>query len=100
MEMNARIDGRFGLAQGAADLPFVLRREDVDVDLLALRQELRQAGPETGNFLERIGETDAFGPRPSQPRCSCRSHSAGMRKPSERGVASPTGDAVMARARV
>ena len=45
MKMDARVDRRVGFLQRGADVDFVLGREDIDVDLLALGEKLGQSAP-------------------------------------------------------
>ncbi len=67
--MDARIYRRIRLLQCGTDIELMLGRKDVDMDVLALRQQLRQSGPEGGNGFERTGEADAFRSWPGKPGC-------------------------------
>ena len=57
MEMDARIDGRVGFFQRGADIDFVLGREDVDVDVFALGEQLGQTRPRARGWRQTRRES-------------------------------------------
>ncbi len=67
VEVDAGIERRIGFLERGPNVPLMLRGEDVDVDLLALREELGQPGPDGGNGFEGIWKADALGAGPSKP---------------------------------
>jgi len=87
MEMDARIDRGVRFLQRGADAGFLPGEKTLNVDLLASASNWARAAQVAGIVSNASGKLMPSGRGQVSQVASCRAHSAGIRKPSARGVA-------------